>query len=471
MRCLAAVSLVLVLAAACQEEADHLETQAEALYDNSGLEAQPRGTYIVQPELEVTEPTAAPMHRILYVNFDGGTYSPGSNNSSTNRSSIVSGTSTISPWGSSSARAAVLDCVRDRFSPFNITVTDVDPGSTIHIEAVTAGRPQDVGMGSGVGGVSPFSCGIIERSIVFNFAEVYGSSYISLCHTVAQEAAHSFGLDHEYLCEDPMTYLNGCGAKHFQDVNAQCGEYSARSCQCGGSTQNSFQKMLAALGPAGPGVPPDIAISEPANGATVNRGFIVTVEASDSDSIVERVELRVDGVLQDTLITQPYIFNTPGDLANGQHTVEATAFDQAGSSSTSINVSVIDGDECDAGNPCPDGLVCLGGTCIADDGGGLGDSCTNGSECDSGLCATSGDESYCVDVCDPASDSCPSGFDCKQAGDDGVCWPGAGGDDDDPGDDLAGGCSVNVGGDGAGAGLWLLALFGLVALRTKRRQG
>lgn len=470
MRRFAAVSLVLVLASACQEEGAQLETEVEALYDNSDLEVQPRGTYIVQPELEVTEPTAAPMHRILYVNFDGGTYTPGSNNSSTNRSSIVSGTSTISPWGSSSARTAVLDCVRDRFSPFNITVTDVDPGSTIHIEAVTAGRPQDVGMGSGTGGVSPFSCGIIERSIVFNFAEVYGSAYTSLCHTVAQEAAHSFGLDHEYLCEDPMTYLNGCGAKHFQDVNAPCGEFSARSCQCGGSTQNSFQRLLAAFGPAGPGVPPDVAISEPTNGAQVTRGFIVTVEASDSDSIVERVELRVDGVLQSTLITQPYIFNTPGDLSNGQHTVEATAFDQAGSSSTSIDVSVVDGDECGAGDPCPDGLECLGGTCIADDGRGLGDSCAAGSDCNSGVCATSGDDSYCSDWCDPAGDSCPAGFECKEAGDDGVCWPGAGGDDE-PGNDLAGGCGVNAGGNGAGAGLMLLALFGWVAVRTKRRQG
>jgi MYXO-CTERM domain-containing protein len=103
-------------------------------------------------------------------------------------------------------------------------------------------------MPSGVGGVSPFSCGTINNSIVFTFAVVYGTAYRDICETSAQEIAHSFGLDHEHLCSDPMTYLTGCGNKSFQNVAAPCGEYSNRACMCGGNTQNSVALLDQRLG-------------------------------------------------------------------------------------------------------------------------------------------------------------------------------------------------------------------------------
>jgi MYXO-CTERM domain-containing protein len=106
-------------------------------------------------------------------------------------------------------------------------------------------------MGQGVGGVSPFTedCGVIPNSIVFTFAGVYGSAYRDICETAAQEVSHSFGLDHEYQCKDPMTYLSGCGDKAFQDNLERCGEYSARTCWCGGTTQNSVAMLRERLGP------------------------------------------------------------------------------------------------------------------------------------------------------------------------------------------------------------------------------
>ena len=79
-----------------------------------------------------------------------------------------------------------------------------------------------------------------------NEADVYGTSsggLQSLCETVTQEVAHAFTLDHELLCEDPMTYLDGCGAKSFQNVLAPCGEYEERPCSCGDPAgQNSVQE-------------------------------------------------------------------------------------------------------------------------------------------------------------------------------------------------------------------------------------
>jgi MYXO-CTERM domain-containing protein len=251
---LAAATAFVALVGCVQPEAFDDETTFEVV-GVPGTAAEPRGVFVrglehAAPEHFTPHALAAPKHRVVYMNRQGGTFTPGTSNSLTNRSSIVSYTSSIAPWDvSDEGWQEVMGCMRELWEPFDVEITDIDPGTTPHIESVVAGRPQDVGMGSGIGGVSPFDCGIIETSIVFTFARVYGSDYRSICETAAQEVAHSFGLDHEYMCSDPMTYLSGCGEKSFQPVAAPCGEYSARSCSCGGSTQNSVELLLAYNGP------------------------------------------------------------------------------------------------------------------------------------------------------------------------------------------------------------------------------
>ncbi|KAB2899014.1 MAG: hypothetical protein F9K40_10745 [Kofleriaceae bacterium] len=220
----------------------------------------PRGGYIIVgdpqplPPPDVDDGTYhAP--KIFYVNRSGGTYYPGTNDARTNRSTIVGTTRTIPAWNvSATGWNQVMTCLTTMFSRWNVVITDVDPGNVPHWELVTAGRPQDIGMQQGVGGVSPFNCGTIQNSIVFTFAAIYGNDYRSVCETNAQEIAHSFGLDHERLCQDPMTYLTGCGNKSFQNVAAPCGEYSNRACMCGGSTQNSVALLDQRLGLAEPGM-------------------------------------------------------------------------------------------------------------------------------------------------------------------------------------------------------------------------
>ncbi len=308
----ALTSLVLTLGAGCVDANSVQQAPLEqsdvrpAVYVGSPARAgeRPHGLYQIVPQelLAASSESSDPgviyhaTPHLLYINFDGGTFTPGNNNSSNNQSSIISSTRQIQPWGSSSQRATVLACIKQQFAPFNITVTDQDPGQTQHIEGVVAGYPQDIGMQSGVGGVSPFTCGVIDRSIAYTFADVYGNDLQSICETAAQEIAHSFGLDHEYLCQDPMTYLTNCGNKSFQDQDVSCGEYSARSCQCGGSTQNSYQMLLSLLGPPNQGdtTPPQVAITQPANNATVAPGFVVSANASDNVGVT-KVELYVDG--------------------------------------------------------------------------------------------------------------------------------------------------------------------------------
>src|SRR5262249_6511037 len=121
-----------------------------------------------------------------------------------------------------------------------------------------SGTPQMIGEGSGVGGVSPMNndCSMVENGIVWIFEQVLGSSAQTVCEVAAQEIGHAIGMDHEYLCQDPMTYLYGCGHKTFQDQTVSCGEYSARNCMCTNpltgtaANQNSVQFMLYRLGPA-----------------------------------------------------------------------------------------------------------------------------------------------------------------------------------------------------------------------------
>jgi len=318
-------------------------TPASALADSP----RPRSSYIVVDEPGVERaasalPAAAPT--VFFINKNGGTYRPGNDDARNNYSSIVDGVSVISPWQvSSGGWNEVKSCLVDMFARWNVTITDTDPGaSTAHFELVIAGSPQDIGMGSGVGGVSPFTndCSVIPNSIVYTFAEVYGSDYQAICETAAQEIAHSFGLDHEFLCQDPMTYLGNCGDKTFQDVNASCGEYSARACYCNGNTQNSVSMLNARIGVAPSNQPPTVTITSPGNGDTLEPGFAVTANASD-DTAVARVEFSVDGTPASTDTTAPYGFGSDVGLADGSHTIEATAFDAQGASgSASITVTV-----------------------------------------------------------------------------------------------------------------------------------
>lgn len=304
----------------------------------------PRSTYKIAPgggptALPSSSAAGAPL--IIYMNRMGGIYRPGDNDARTNHSTIPGFAAQVNPWNVSAAGwQQVMTCIRDQFARFNVTITDVDPGNVPHLESVVAGYPQDVGMGQGVGGVSPFTddCSTIPNSIVFTFAEVYGTAYRDICETAAQEISHSFGLDHEYECRDPMTYLSGCGPKTFQAAAVRCGEYSARTCTCGNPTQNSVAMLTARIGAHN--APPTVAITAPADGATVRPGFTVDAGATDTGTVT-RVELWIDGAQAGTDSAPPFSFTTSPTLADGPHALEVRAFDDGeATASSSIDVTV-----------------------------------------------------------------------------------------------------------------------------------
>jgi hypothetical protein len=453
--CTALLSLVLV--------ALPLSAEAE--------ENRPRGMYVPYgPPPGMVLPDTAPdtvveSHRsnIIFLNRCKGNCSITAgypDDSRINKSSIPrSGTRTLSEFAyGDNTWNAIVACVREMYEPFNIEITDQDPGSSVeHFEAMVAGSPGEVGMPNGVGGVSPFSCGIINNYITYSFANIYGGSVQQICEVVAQETAHAFGLEHEAYCPDPMTYDYGCGAKRFRDYDAPCGEYEdqPRSCDCGGATQNSVAEMMGHFGPSVP-TPPTVAITAPADGSQVEPGFVVRIEAEDNVS-VERAELWVNGVMSLSLSTKPFVFNAPETTSQGTVAVEVRVYDNRGDMG-SDSIQVILGEPCGGSSDCESGEVCIEGRCVdgPDADGGLGQTCESGADCTSNVCGEDGaGNKYCTETC---TMSCPGGFQCLSAGDNNVCWPGG---------DEGGGCSAG-GGQGSLASFLLALMFGGFILRRRR---
>jgi MYXO-CTERM domain-containing protein len=275
--------------------------------------------------------------RVIYLNKNGVTLQPGVNDARTNRSSIASGQATIPAWSvSATTWSATVSCMRDLFSAYDVTVVESDPGNVPHIEAVFGGSPGLLGMEPNVAGVSPFTtdCSVIENSIVFTFTQVLPPDARLACEIMAQEVAHSFGLDHELLASDPMTYLEYTGDRSFKNETASCGENTARPCGINGSTcranQNSVALLTERLGKkvgTGDSLPPTGSIMSPSNSATVPPGFSVYAQATDNQGVDSAV-LLIDGVEVDRLYgSGPYEFVTPSTLGDGVHRLQVEVAD------------------------------------------------------------------------------------------------------------------------------------------------
>jgi len=170
---------------------------------------------------------------------------------------------------------------------------------------------------------------------------------------MAQEVAHSYGLDHELLASDPMTYLQYTGNRAFQDMAVSCGESTARNCGINGSVcranQNSVALLRERLGEAGDIVAPTMNWASPSEGATVPPGFEVRATGTDNVAVTGAV-LKIDGTQTDMKTGPgPYTFVTAATLADGQHTILVEISDGKNIKSETRTVTV------KKGAPNPDG--------------------------------------------------------------------------------------------------------------------
>jgi hypothetical protein len=188
----------------------------------------------------------------IFLNRDGGTLAGGWDDSASDVSSVAlnaGGDVTVPAWRGGDRRwKQVTACVRERFGDFEVDVVTERPRGGDYIMVMVGGRADLLGYPDSVGGVAPYTGEVLRRAVGYVFAEGYDHDVENTCVGILHEAGHMLGLDHAYLCEDPMSYLWGCGEKRFQDADAYCGEGDARSCGSGDTTQNSYRRLAALVG-------------------------------------------------------------------------------------------------------------------------------------------------------------------------------------------------------------------------------
>jgi hypothetical protein len=314
------------------------------------------------PTASTTGQSALLATKVIYLNKDGVTLTPGNNDSRANVSSIAQSATQLSPWAVSAAGwTQTVSCLNDIFSRFNVKLVTADPGNVPHVEAVftsdTYNRldPNDPN-GNRYGGVSPFTldCSVIDNSIVFTFAGLLNNDPQVACEVMAQEIVHSYGADHKLLASDPMTYLPYNGKRSFQDQLVSCGESTARPCGINGSTcraqQNSVALLTERVG-LRDNTPPEIGAITPADGATVAPGYEITVSATDLVGVAQ-VEAFVDGVSVGINTAAPYTFATDAQAADGSHAIVIKVSDGANEVQKTSNVVVAkDAPPTDPNNP------------------------------------------------------------------------------------------------------------------------
>ena len=416
---------------------------------------------------------AGTISNVLYVNRCAGNcvLTPGTNDARLDTSSIIDESTTITEFDlGDEVYDGVIECLRDVYSPYGVQIVTDDPGDGMfHHEAILAGNPGEIGRPNNVGGIAPASCEPLNNVISFSFANSLGDDVETLCWTVAQESAHSFGLpSHVFDCLDPMTYLEGpCGRKYFRNRGIQCGEFEPGDCACGGTQQNSHRELLSTFGEGTPPPPPQVELLYPEADAAVSDNFSIFFTALDP-RLVHHADIYLNGIKYTTVAghdfgenEEPYQLEAP-DHPDGYIDIEVRAYNEISAEAGTATTTVLKGAPCESSDQCFDFMDCESGRCVYPPAEGeLGDECEYDQYCLNGPCAANDGDRRCSQSCNAGvADACPEGFECLSPG---ICWS-TGGD---------GGCCAVAGGQGRDDRLPLvvLSLFAVAIFLLRRRRG
>ncbi len=346
----------------------------------------------MDPRFDHKHILAAGAPRILFVNFDGPMLQNCNGSDPITGCSFIVGAScgrkqVPAYAGTMEQRDLTLKLLKRYFAPFAVQfVTERPADSVVYDMIVIGGRPADVCYSNtGALGVAPMDCGDMrQREITFAFSGVTPEP-LTIAQTIAQEYAHSLGLEHTEDTHDalyPVAIGDSVWGYLNKDMNVVTLNADGRTTtpvrsRCDGSaTQNSHMRMLNVAGPGDPDTEaPTVKMIYPTDGLAgfrPDRDIRIQVAVDDNFPayLISKVDIIVDegmpGMMTSSDDTIPYGFTTR--LAPGAHTIKATAKDSGNNtgSTSVIHITVADG----AGGPGGMGTGGTGGT--GGDGGGAG---------------------------------------------------------------------------------------------------
>ena len=187
----------------------------------------------------------------VYLDRHGGLIAGGVDDSAGRTSWIAAGAPggavDVPAWRGGDKRwAAMVGCVRAGFRGLAIDIVDQRPARGTYTLIMVGGTPDLVGQGDSVAGIAP-SGGVLRGAVGFVFSANLDDDPDATCESALHEIGHTLGLDHTFACHDLMSY-QACDAKTFVDAPVPCGETEERACDDGAPTQNSYRKLVEAVG-------------------------------------------------------------------------------------------------------------------------------------------------------------------------------------------------------------------------------
>jgi hypothetical protein len=136
--------------------------------------------------------------------------------------------------------------VNEAFLPYNVVVTTRRPRSGPYTMVLIGGNPAVFSLDPRVAGIAFMDCDNRQATnVVFAFPAPLGGSVHGLFATIAQEAAHAFGLQHSADPDDLMYPRVDVTQRGFIDRDNPVASPNL----CGPTTQNSHRRLMALLGP------------------------------------------------------------------------------------------------------------------------------------------------------------------------------------------------------------------------------
>jgi hypothetical protein len=379
-----------------------------------------------------------PHFSTIFLNFFGGPMTYGTN-AAEMQSACVRGGDVEYPGfkGSESLALAIIQIFQNAMEPYAVRIAyeKAPPKHLPYAMLMMGGKPQDLGMGAGVLGVSCANdCGDRWwRDATFAFTDQTANPG-TMGTTALQEAAHALGLDHidgqnhimyPYASGGSPVWADQCTPYNDATGGISCKAVHDVFCGEGAGMQNDHAELLAFFGPNVVDMePPTVTLIEPQDGTMLEPGASVNIVAEVSDNHEGygwRLVIRSGDQEQ---IINAYVFQkewTLDNLPQGTYAIRVEAVDH------------------DLNEGFAEATVYVGEEPGADDGGTDG---TSGTDSDA----------------DPTTGGGSTG----DGGDD-----TQGEDDDADQADSGGGCSVAAPTVPTFAGGLLLVMFGGLARRRR----